>query len=131
MHSFRFPGLILVTSALLILGLGEAPQTSRSLDHDSKRSGVSTRSSVAPPIDTLYPTVDTGEPLILSLPSELDDSPVSQYSLIRGPSLSGVAHHSFTWMTDSVDPDTYEVMLQANHPETSPDTLLLQVEVQE
>lgn len=127
MQHSRLTGFILVGAALLALGVGKTPLASTSLEPDTERWVA----QPSPPIDTLYPSVEVGEPLILDLPAELDTTPVSQYSLIQGPSLSGVAGHSFTWMTHSVQPDTYEVMLQADRPNTSPDTLLLRVEVHE
>lgn len=83
----------------------------------------------APP-DTLAASASVGTPLILSLPPQVGDAPVSRYTILRGPSLSGVAGHSFTWITEGVDPDTYDVSLQANHPNAPPDTLVLQIEVQ-
>lgn len=125
----RLTGLLLLASAVLALGVGE-PSSSSPLEPDTDPWVAPSGSTVIPPVDTLHPTVEAGEPLILSLPTELDASPVSQYSLIQGPSLSGIADHSFTWMTHSVDPGTYEVMLEATRPDASPDTLLLRVEVQ-
>ncbi len=131
MQLSRLTGLVLVGAALLALGVGDPPRASRSLEPDTELWVAPTKTPVGPPVDTLRPSVEAGEPLILDLPAELDASPVSQYSLIQGPSLSGVAGHSFTWVTHSVEPDTYEVTLQANRPDASPDTLWLHVEVHE
>lgn len=87
-------------------------------------------SRLAPP-DTLTTSAAVGTPVILSLPDQVGDAPVAQYTILRGPALSGVAGHSFTWITQDIDPDTYDVSLQANHPDAPPDTLVLRIDVQE
>lgn len=127
MQLARLTGLVLLSTALL--GFGRAPFPSAPLEPDTD-PWVAQGSPSEVPVDTLRPTVEAGESLILSLPSQLASAPVTQYSLIRGPSLSGVADQSFTWMTHSVEPDTYDALLQATRSQAPPDTLLLRIEVQ-
>lgn len=130
MHSARLTGLGLIAIFLLGLGLGDGPTPPSPLEPSLEPWVAPDWTYEAPPIDTLRPTVEVGTPLILALPSELDAAPVDRYSLIRGPSLSGVVDHSFTWIPHSVEPDTYDVLLQASRPDAPPDTLLVRVEVQ-
>lgn len=82
------------------------------------------------PPDTLRATTSVGSPLILSLPAQLNDTPVSRYTVLEGPSLCGVAGRSFTWIPKGTDPDTYGVRLQAQHADAPADTLVLRINLQ-
>jgi hypothetical protein len=82
------------------------------------------------PPDTLRSSTTPGTPLIRSLPAELNGAAVSRYVLLEGPALSGVAGRSFTWIPTDAEPNTYDVRLQARHPDAPADTLLLQIDVQ-
>ncbi len=88
------------------------------------------RVATAYPPDTLRSSVNAGTPLVLSLPAELGNAPVTRYSVLKGPALSGLAGHSFTWITRSTDPGTYDVLLRATYPDAAPDTLVVQVTIQ-
>lgn len=126
----RFTGLTLLGMVLLGLGLGKEKPFSSPLEPNIDPRVASDLSSVVERGDTLRPSIEAGDPLLLALPTQLEGAPVDHYALIQGPSLSGVAGHSFTWMTQSVEPGTYDVLLRAVRPESSPDTLVLRVEVQ-
>jgi len=83
-----------------------------------------------PAPDTVRASVPAGETLILPLPSVANERDVTEYRMARGPALSGVAGRSFTWITRGTEAGTYDVLLQARHPETAPDTLVVRVDVQ-
>lgn len=80
--------------------------------------------------DTLQASATTGTPLILSLPAEVNDRPVTRYRPLQAPALSGVAGRSLTWILRDVEPGTYALTLQARRPNADPDTLVVQVDVQ-
>lgn len=82
---------------------------------------------LAPPPDTLRTDASTGTPVVLSLPAELRDTPVSRYTVLQGPALCGVAGRSFTWVPKNVDPGTYDIALHAHRPDAQPDTLVVQI----
>lgn len=82
------------------------------------------------PPDTLQTSVRAGTPVILSLPAEIGNRPVARYTVVSGPALSGVAGRSFTWITRGVTPGTYRVPIKADHPETRPDTVVVEIDVQ-
>lgn len=83
-----------------------------------------------PPSDTLRTSATRRSPLILSLPAELDDARVDRYSVLQGPALCGVAGRSFTWITVGSDPGTYDVRLEAHHPDAPSDTLVVRIALQ-
>jgi hypothetical protein len=83
----------------------------------------------APAADTLQRDVQAGETIIVALPASLDAGPVDRYRLLQGPALSGVADRSFAWVTNAVDPGTYDVRLAAETDAAAPDTLVLRVTV--
>lgn len=87
---------------------------------------------VAPmvPPDTLQASAEAGTPLLLSLPAELNGRVVDSYTLLRGPSLSGVAGRSFTWIPEGTEPGIHEVLLRTQVPDAAPDTLLLRINLQ-
>ncbi|MFB6098264.1 MAG: hypothetical protein ABEK84_03975 [Salinibacter sp.] len=70
------------------------------------------------------------QPVIHTLPAELNGHPVEHYTLLRGPALSGVAGRSFTWIPQGADPGTHEALLQAHAPNAPPDTLVLRIDLQ-
>ena len=115
-------GPVLLCAILLVLCaflLGAAPiPTPRSAS-----------SSFAPP-DTVTSTVTAGTPLVRPLPTSLQDAPVARYTVLKGPSLSGAAGYSFTWITRDTAPGTYTIPLRADHPDAASDTLVVQVNVQ-
>ncbi|PQJ34013.1 hypothetical protein BSZ35_04745 [Salinibacter sp. 10B] len=82
------------------------------------------------PPDTIASTASTDTPVLVSLPARVQDAPVTQYTILNGPALSGVAGRSLTWITQGVDPGTYDIVLRATHPELSPDTLVVRVTLQ-
>jgi hypothetical protein len=82
------------------------------------------------PPDTLRTTVAAGAPLIQPLPDALNGASVARYALLRGPSLSGVAGRSLTWITRETAPGTYDLRLRADRADAAPDTLVVRVEVQ-
>ena len=80
--------------------------------------------------DTIRTAAETGTPLLLSLPEEIQGESVEHYTLLHGPSLSGVAGRSFTWIPAGASPDTYEARLQAHGPDAAPtDTLVLRIDL--
>lgn len=92
--------------------------------------GPAPRSRVrAPATDTLQRDVQAGKTLIVALPASLEARPVDRYRLLQGPALCGVADRSFAWVTNSVDPGTYDVRLAAETGAAAPDTLVLRVTV--
>lgn len=117
-------GLVLISTVLL---LGMAGEAQSSFEPPTTPRVAAT--VVAPP-DTLQSSATVGTPFIRSLPNELNDTPVTGYAVLRGPSLSGVAGHSLIWIPRGVSPGTYDVHLRADHPEASPDTLVVRIEVQ-
>jgi hypothetical protein len=88
------------------------------------------RVATALPPDTVQSSVDAGTPLIRSLPAEVHDAPVTQYTILNGPALCGVAGRSFTWITRDTDPGAYDIALRAAHPDAAPDTLIVRVTIQ-
>jgi hypothetical protein len=79
--------------------------------------------------DTLRPTVDAGQPLILALPAERDSVRINRYRLIRGPALSGVVGRSFAWVTQPADAGRATVLLRPVGRSPLPDTLALVITV--
>lgn len=97
------------------------------------------RSSFQPPTtprvaatspDTLQASATAGTPLIRSLPADLNGTPVTRYTILRGPALCGVAGRSFTCILEGAEPGTYDISLHAHHSDASPDTLVVRVNVQ-
>ncbi len=84
----------------------------------------------AVPSDTLLTSAEPGTPLILTLPSELNERSVERYTLLQGPALSGVAGRSFTWIPQGSDLGMHKALLQAHAPDASPDTLVLRINLQ-
>lgn len=82
------------------------------------------------PPDTLTSTVAPGTPLVRPLPPTLNETPVSRYTIVSGPALSGTAGYSFTWITQNTPPGTYTIPLRATHANAPPDTLIVKVTVQ-
>jgi hypothetical protein len=112
-----------VVVALGTLGLSSPAPTSTEVE-----PAAASRVAQPPaPPDTLQAEATTGPPLILSLPAELGEAPVSRYTLLRGPALSGVAGRSFTWIPTDAAPGTYTAHLQARRPDAAPDTLVVEV----
>jgi hypothetical protein len=85
--------------------------------------------AVRPP-DTLRRSVEAGTSLILALPEALNGAPVSQYAMLRGPKLSGVAGRSLAWPTRPGDAGTHAILLRALHRGTPTDTLVVEVSVE-
>lgn len=122
-----FPVGVLV-AALLLLGLKQT--TPRlSISNPSAAPRVAEAEPALLPPDTLRASTTAGTPLIRSLPAQLNNTPVSRYMILEGPALSGVAGRSFTWIPKSTDPGTYDVRLQAQHPDAPADTLVLLIEL--
>lgn len=122
-----FPaGALLV--ALVLLGVNKAVPRLPSSNPDAapRVAPIGTDPSLP---DTLRAATTTGTPLIRSLPAELNDRSVSRYVVVEGPSLSGVAGRSFTWIPEGAAPGTYDVHLRAQHPDAQPDTLVLRIEL--
>lgn len=80
--------------------------------------------------DTVRASMTAEEPLILTLPSVVGDHEVDEYRMLHGPSLSGVAGRSFTWIPQNVAPGTYDIRLSARHADTASDTLVVRIDVQ-
>jgi len=123
----RIAGFLLVT--VVLLGLASPPQFPEPLGPRSAWWAASPAPEPSPP-DTLRSATPPGTPLILSLPNELNDAPVTHYSILQGPSLSGVAGRSFTWIPRDAEPGTYDVRLRAHPPDAQPDTLVLRITVE-
>lgn len=118
----RLSAVALVASlGLLLLGTtGLSPVEPTAADR------VATR----PPPDTVQASVEAGAPLIFSLPTEVGDAPVTKYAMLDGPSLSGVAGRSFTWIPHGTAAGSYDIMLRATHAEAAADTLVVRVTIQ-
>lgn len=84
----------------------------------------------AAPPDTLTTTIPKGTPLVRSLPDTVGGTPVTQYAVLNGPALCGTAGRSFTWIPRDAAPGPHPIRLKANHPDASPDTLILRVNVE-
>jgi len=80
--------------------------------------------------DTLRASAEPGTPLILTLPAELNGRSVERYALLRGPTLSGVAGRSFTWIPEGTTPGTHDALLQAQSPDAPADTLVVRIDLQ-
>jgi hypothetical protein len=114
--------------ALLLLGLvGNRDVTSPgSFEPTTTPRVARTLSGLA---DTVRTSAQPNTPLLLSLPTELNGRSVERYSLLRGPTLSGVAGRSFTWIPQGATPGLHEALLRAHLPEASPDTLVLRIDL--
>ncbi len=113
----------------LTLGLllfGTAPELPRGVEPPQRHRVADTSTA---PLDTLTVSGSAGTPLVRTLPEEVDGTTVVRYVVIDGPALSGAAGRSFTWIPRNAAPGTYDIRLQATHPDTTPDTLLLQVDL--
>ncbi len=119
----------ILLGVLVVLGLAPPPATPGSLEPSSTLR-VAPSAAPPPPSDTLRSSSPVGTPLLLSLPATLNDVPVTRYTILRGPSLSGVAGQSFTWIPRDIDPGTYDVQLRAHHPNAEPDTLVLRIDIE-
>lgn len=84
----------------------------------------------SPSDDTLRTATAATTPLIVSLPTELQGAPVTRYSVLQAPALSGVADRSLTWIPRGTGPGTYDVRLHAHHSNAAPDTLVVQITVE-
>ena len=84
-----------------------------------------------PSPDTIRSSIPAGTPLVRSLPGEVNGARVTRYGILEGPALSGVAGRSFTWITRGTSPGTYDIRLLASHPDAAPDTLVMQIEIEE
>lgn len=91
---------------------------------------VATAPSTPQVPDTLRASAERDTPLILSLPSSVENRSVAEYRLLRGPALSGVAGRSFTWIPHGAHPGRYEAMLGVRHPDPPPDTLVIRIDLQ-
>lgn len=120
-----------VAPLLLALGLfgiaGNGDVTSMGSFEPTADPRVAPTLGVLP--DTLRTTAEPDTPLILTLPAELNGRSVDRYLLLRGPSLSGVAGRSFTWIPQGAEPGTHEALLQARHRNAPPDTLVLRIDL--
>jgi hypothetical protein len=83
------------------------------------------------PPDTLAMEGPAGTPLVRSLPAELRGVPVSGYAMLRGPALAGVAGRSLTWIPKGAGPGPHDLHLEARHPETAPDTVVVRITLTE
>jgi len=116
------PSLIAI---LLLLGMASGPASSV---EPAKSAWVAEIGALPP--DTVRTSIPAGTPLIQTLPSDLNERPVTRYTLLRGPALSGVAGRSLTWITRGVSPGTYDLRLRAARPDAAADTLVVRVDVQ-
>lgn len=124
-----FDRVVLPLLAVGLLGLaGNGDVTSP--DASESINGARLTPSIAPPPETLRTAADTKTPLILALPSTVNGHSVTRYTLLQGPSLSGVAGRSFTWIPQGTDPGTHEALLQTKSPDAPPDTLVLRIDLQ-
>ena len=113
--------------ALSLLGLsGNAAVTSSGSFEPATDLRVAL--TVAP--DTVRTSAEPGTPLVLPLPATLNGRSIEHYSLLRGPSLSGAAGRSFTWIPEGATPGTHEALLQAHAPDMPPDTLVVRIDFQ-
>lgn len=114
-----------VLLAVLLTGLPASLLASSDVEPTAS-SRVAAPSFVPPP-DTLRTDAPTGTPVVLSLPAELRNAPISRYTLLQGPALCGVAGRSFTWIPKNTDAGTYDIRLQAHRPDAQPDTLVVRI----
>lgn len=112
-------------AALLVLG-GTLSRSDSSLFNPRPAARVA---ASPPSTDTIQASTTTGTPLIRPLPAQLNDAPVSRYTLVEAPALTGVAGRSFTWIPEGSKPGTYDVRLRAQHPDAAADTLVLRIEL--
>lgn len=110
---------------LLLVSTGV--ETSRALAAPSASPGATV--STTPP-DTLVASTRPDTPLILSLPTTINDRPVSRYEIVNGPALCGVAGHSFTWIPRRAADSSHHASLQAVHPDAPSDTVVVRMDVQ-
>lgn len=89
------------------------------------------RLPLPPPPDTVRASVPAGRALVYTLPDAVGGRTVDTYRLLRGPTLSGVAGRSLTWITRRTAPGTYTVLLEARRPDAPSDTLVVQIDVQQ
>lgn len=115
--------------ALGLLGLGRNGDgtSSGSFEPTTERRVAATLSTLP---DTLRTSADPGTPLILTLPAKLNGRSVERYTLLRGPSLSGVAGRSFTWIPEGAEPGTHEALLRTHAPDAPADTLVVRIDLQ-
>lgn len=124
--SHRWLAVGILVAAVSLLGLDVSPGTVE----PTAASRVAAAHVPSPP-DTLRASATVGTPVVLSLPGELRDKPVTRYTLLQGPALCGVAGRSFTWIPKDAAPGTYEVPLHAHHPDAEPDTFVVQIDLAE
>lgn len=89
------------------------------------------RTPVPAPPDTVRTAVPAGRALVYTLPDAVGGRAVGTYRLLRGPALSGVAGRSLTWITRRTAPGAYTVLLEARRPDAPPDTLVVEIDVQQ
>ncbi|NNF57352.1 MAG: hypothetical protein HKN04_03840 [Rhodothermaceae bacterium] len=78
--------------------------------------------------DTLFASVQAGEPLVLSLP-ETYRGGAAEYRLLRGPALSWLVDRSFFWRTLPAERGLLFVLIERVAPGVQPDTLVLAIEL--
>ena len=79
--------------------------------------------------DTLRYTVQSGDPLIVSLPARFEGGPAS-YSLVEAPALSWLVDRSFMWRTQPGERGAMPVLIRRSAPGALADTLVLIVDIQ-
>lgn len=124
--SQRWLAIGAVVFAVLLMGLPSSLSASSDVEPTAPSRVAPALAAPSPP-DTLRTDATTGTPLILPLPGELRDAPVSRYTLLQGPALSGVAGRSLTWVPKGTAPGTYDIRLHAHRPDAQPDTLVVQI----
>jgi len=118
----------LAVGVVVVVAFGALGLTPLSPVSSKIEPAAASRVAPAPvPPDTLRADATTATPLILALPADLGEAPVSRYTMLQGPALSGVAGRSFTWVPKETAPGTYTAHLQAQRPNTTPDTLVVQI----
>ncbi|MDX1440397.1 MAG: hypothetical protein R3284_10895 [Rubricoccaceae bacterium] len=99
---------------------------SLTVDSRVQTSDISARSAVQP--DTLFQTVQAGEPLIVQLPEAFQGQPV-EYRVIQAPALSWLVDRSFYWRTLPSERGTLPVLIERTVRGLPSDTLVLMVEI--
>lgn len=117
--------LLLALGLLGLAGNGDVPPPG-SFEHTT---GPRVAPDISAPPDTLHASAERNTPLILSLPSSLENRAVQRYTLLRGPALSGVAGRSFAWIPQGAETGPHEALVQAHHRNAPPDTLVLRIDL--
>jgi hypothetical protein len=111
-----------LASTLLLFGTADEARS-------SFEPSTAPRVAATPP-DTLQVSATAGTPLIRSLPATFRGTPVTRYTVLRGPALCGVAGRSLTCILEETQPGPYDISLHAHHPDAPSDTLVVRVNVQ-